>query len=866
MKPTANSILNLGRVVALPLVGLAFAVPAIAQSQGDAFLEEIVVTAQKREQNIMDVPVAITAVTGAQIQESGIKDMFDLQQNVPGLIVGQSQTATTSNFSIRGIGSTSNNFGVESSVGLYVDGVYRSRQSSMINELIDVQAVEVLRGPQGTLFGKNTASGAISIRTVAPSSDSSNSFVEFTTGDLGLARLSAATNIALTDKLALRGTIFSSKRDGYVHDDVLGQEIYNDRDRLGVRLQLGYDNGEDFDMRIIADYAEIDETCCVGISRVDALFAQGVLGSGQVVPGADAARLQLGGTVYTDFPYPMPLPPTVRMGVGFEEYRTAMNAIPNSTNEDMGLSVEFNKDFGGVTLTSVTALRSFDTFDFIDADFTDTLIIERTNAAEQQSISQELRLAGEFGEGSNWVLGGYYFAQTLDSNTRTTGQEQLQDYVFLVQPDLQAAVDGINLVSALTGGALPEAADPFPLGMFADDIVMQDHDGYAVFGQVDWALSEAFTFTLGARYTTETKDIDTVYTQTNPGLFEPDLLEIGTTLFLLQNGLLDPVNNPADAATVVAAFTPTYFPGWGGYLFAPFSPRLPAIDTLEDDQVTGTAKLTWYPSDDLMFYASYATGFKAGGTNADRIWDFLDQVFLPETSNSIEIGFKGDLGDRLRVSASIFHTDYDDFQAQSFTGTGFYLQNAGNIETKGVEIEWTWQALENTEISGYYAHNEGEYKSFEEGVCWDSWPFHNQQDDPGRIPATPGVPADEMPCRRTGSQIPYNPEDRFFLSVMQTVPMGANELFFKAEYTWASEQFTDGDLDPFTLQDDLGLLNVRFGLNMDEWNSTLTVWGRNVTDERWYGGSFDVPLMDGRMNSYPAEPATFGVTFRKNWD
>ena len=207
MKAIGTSILNLSRVVALPLVGLVLAAPATAQEDDSVFLEEITVVAQKREQNIMDVPVAITAITGAQIEESGIKDMVDLQQNVPGLIVGGSQTTTTSNFSIRGIGSTSNNFGVESSVGLYVDGVYRSRQSSLINELVDVQAVEVLRGPQGTLFGKNTASGAINVRTVAPTTDGNDAFVEVTAGDYDLARIAAATNIVLSDNLAFRGTI-----------------------------------------------------------------------------------------------------------------------------------------------------------------------------------------------------------------------------------------------------------------------------------------------------------------------------------------------------------------------------------------------------------------------------------------------------------------------------------------------------------------------------------------------------------------------------------------------------------------------------------------------------------------------------------
>ena len=329
MKLLGPSIRNIG-LVALPLVGLTLAAPATAQEE-TTFLDEITVVAQKREQNLMDVPVAITAVTGAQIEESGIKDMIDLQQNVPGLIVGGSQTTTTTNFSIRGIGSTSNNFGVESSVGLYVDGVYRSRQSSLINELVDVQAVEVLRGPQGTLFGKNTASGAINVRTVAPSTDGSDAFLEVTAGDYGLARVAGAANIVLSDNLAFRGTVFTSQRDGYVQDDnVRGfistasgpvEDLYNDRDRVGLRMQLAYDNGDDLDVRVIADYAEIDEVCCVGTTNVDSIFSQGGLAAGQFINGPDAILMSMGGTVYTNQNYPVPLPPNV-IQADWSDYRT----------------------------------------------------------------------------------------------------------------------------------------------------------------------------------------------------------------------------------------------------------------------------------------------------------------------------------------------------------------------------------------------------------------------------------------------------------------------------------------------------------------------------------------------------------------
>ena len=876
MKPIGTSILNLGRVVALPLVGLVLAAPATAQDEESGFLEEITVVAQKREQNIMDVPVAITAVTGAQIEESGIKDMIDLQQNVPGLIVGGSQTTTTTNFSIRGIGSTSNNFGVESSVGLYVDGVYRSRQSSLINELVDVQAVEVLRGPQGTLFGKNTASGAINVRTVAPSTDGNDAFVEVTAGDYDLRRVAAAANIVMSDNLAFRGTIFSSKRDGYVQDDnafgfissALGpvEDIYNDRDRIGIRLQLGYDNQDDFNLRVIADYAEIDEVCCVGTTRVDSIFSRGGLAAGQVINGPDAILMSLGRTVYTDQMYPFPLPPNV-IQADWGDYRTSLNFAPISQNEDRGISVEMNKELdNGMTFTSVSAYRQFDTFNSIDADFTDTSIAERTNDAQQKSFSQEFRLAGEFGDSSNWVAGAYYFAQDIESNTITIGGTELQTYADLGNaaqglPTLSDITNGVTAISqglALAGIPFPVGAQGFPPGAFANDDVLQEHDGYAVFGQVDWALSDSFELSLGARYTDENKDIDAVYTQTNPGTTVPDLTAIGTTFFLFEQwvagGQMGP---PPDLTPLLAVAQPNE--GWAAWTLAPFSPRPNVRETLSDDQITGTVKGTWFINDSSMLYAAYSTGFKSGGTNTDRIWFFLPQLFNAETSKSMEIGFKGDLGDRFRVAAAIYQTDFEDFQANSFTGTGFNLQNAGDLEVKGVEIEWLWQPLDNTTVSGYFAHNEGEFNSFELGTCWDATPFHTLMPDPGFNPAT-GT------CSRGGEAIPYNPEDRFNVGVTQSFPMGNNDLVFRAEYAWASEQLTDGDNDPLTKQDDFGILNVRLGYNIDSMNASVTLWGRNVTDERYYGGSFDPPLLDtGRTNSYPSEPATYGITFRKNW-
>jgi outer membrane receptor protein involved in Fe transport len=814
-------------------------------------------------------------MSGEQIQAAGIKDMFDLQQNVVGLIVGQSQTSTSTNFSIRGVGSTANNFGVESSVGMYVDGVYRSRQSSLVNDLADIETVEIARGPQGTLFGKNTASGAIILRTRRPSQDREG-FVDVTAGDHGLVKLSAASNFSLTDNVAMRGTVFMSQRDGYVDDVVFGDDFYNDRDRWGARLQLGVNEiGDDFNMRIIADYAEIDETCCVAVSQVDGLVSQASLTSpGGPVFGSDAAIMQIGGLIFTDYPYPPGFfPPNVRTGVGFEDYLVSYDTKPNSTNEDAGLSVEFNKGLGdSATLTSITAYRTFDTFDTIDADFTSLPLISRINEAELESFSQELRISGEFGEGSNYVVGAYYFGQEIDSETFTGDPSGalglLGTYIGAVQPSLGDAVTLVDTISFLVGPPYPPAGTPFTPGVFAFDTVNQDQDGWAVFGQVDWSITDKLTITLGARYTDETKKINSVYVQSAQGP-APDLNALGLIGCQLDQPpgcfatLPPPLQQPPDFMDPATLNTiiPFGFDDWGSYLFPPLAPRPDLQADLSDDQTTGTIKFSWFPTDSTMIYASYATGFKSGGTNVDRISPAFDPIFGPETSESYELGVKAEWGP-VQVKAAIYDVTYDDFQANTFTGTGFNLQNAGKLSTDGFELEMLWRPTDTTEIQINYAHNEGEYDEFTGGTCWDTYLFHAGGFDPGS-----GGDPDAEVCDRTGFEIPYNPEDRAFVALTQEVDLGSTmSMFVRGEYSYTSSQFTDGDLDPFTKQDSFDIVNLRLGINFDNIASTLTLWGRNITDERYFHGSFDQPIGLGRMNSYPSEPATYGVSFVKNFD
>jgi outer membrane receptor protein involved in Fe transport len=865
-------------VVTLPAAALISLLigPVSAQEESNSVFEEIVVTAQKRAQNIMDVPIAVSAVTGSQMVDAGIKDMADLQQNVPNLIVSGSQTTTTSTFSIRGISSTSNNFGVESSVGLYVDGVYRSRQSSMINDLVDVEAVEVLRGPQGTLFGKNTPAGALQVRTVAPSHDQ-DAFIDVTAGDFNLIKLSAAANFSLTDDLAMRGTVFYTERDGYVDDFTLGKDVYNDRDRVGGRLQFLYEPSDDFNMRIIADYSEIDEICCAAVTMVDGIYKHGSI---PAFPdpdnfGSDVLLLNFGGNVFTDFPYPSILvdtlnattPGTIHTGVGVDDHLASMNFLPVSQNEDSGISVEFNKTLAsGATFTSITAFRSFDTYDNSDVDFTDVDLVARINAADQSSFSQEFRLAGEFGDGNNYVVGAYYFGQEIKQSTDTIGTPFLELYLNN-NPDIVDIVTLVDGVASIPGASPPylPAGVPFLPGIWSNDAIVQDQDGWAVFGQVDFALSDDFLLTVGARYTDETKDIDALFTQNTPQGLIPDFGAIALAGCQIQ--MADPecgVFNPFDPATV-GTFAPFFFDGWGAYAFPPLAPRTDLDESLEDDQVTGNIKLTWFASDSSMFYASYATGYKSGGTNTERIPAAFDSVFGPENSTSIEFGFKGDLGP-VRLAIAVYDTEFEDFQAQTFTGSGFNLQNAGTIDNTGVEVEMLWRPTDSFEIQAIYSHNEVEYASFDAGTCWDGYTFHTGIPDPG-LPDDFNSNLDSEICSKTGEAQAYNPEDRLFVALQKEFYFGNDTaLFLRGEYSSYSDQLTDGDLDPFTYQDAFDIINARIGLNFGRSNSSLTLWGRNIGDERYMIGSSDAPVQSGRMHAYPAEPATYGVTFRKGFD
>lgn len=769
---------------------------AVAQ---EVLLEEVVVTAQKREQSQQDVPVAVTALDGQVLEDNGIRDVFDIQAIAPGLRVDQSQSATASNFAIRGVYTSSQNFGLESSVGLYVDDVYRARQSSMINNLVDIQSVQVLRGPQGTLFGRNTPNGAVLINTRAPDFNGEG-FVEVSAGNMNLFSLSGAKSFtAIDDVLAFRVTGFATKRDGFVDDVKLGDDLINDRDRWGVRAQALYTPTDQLSVRVVVDHSEVDEICCgapvyknndSGDMTPDRPNSSGGVDSRAGAMTSDALMASLGGTVLR--------------GENFYDDKVALSFAPISQNEDQGLSVHVDYDLSDeLTLTSISAYRAFDSYDKLDADYSDLDALENENEAEQSSFSQELRL--NYLDDQKSIIGGvFYFTQELDNTSGFfTGEHT-------------AALGGVYAL----GAPLPAAF--FPADGAAFNEVSQSHESWAVFSQMDWFLRDDLTLTVGARYTWEDKEIKAIFTEENAG------------------------------------------PGFA--FFPPLASRSNLNQSLDDGKLTGTLKLSWFAGEDTMFYASYGTGYKAGGTNTDRILEAFDVVFDAENAESYEVGMKAEFPEQaVRLNVALHKTEVDDLQTIAFQGNGFLLANAGVADTYGAEVELLWQAAEKTRVMASYAYSHAEFEDFPGGSCWVATPYHTGNEDPGtdleRLNTT-GVQV----CDRSGGRIAGNPDHSLVLNVRQGFMLSSDmEAFVLGEYVYTDETMTDTNNDPLKAQDAYHLVNLRAGIDFYNWDAQLTLWGRNVFDEDYLATVFDVPIQLGRLNAYSREPATFGVTLRKNF-
>lgn len=829
-----GSVLSLTLVAATPM--------AAAQQEGEqsanAGIEEIVTTATQRAQGVQDVPIAVSAFSADMLEKAGVTDIRDLTALAPSLVLTSSQSETAGAVArIRGIGTTGDNPGLESAVAIFIDGVYRNRTNTGLTELGAVERIEVLRGPQGTLFGRNASAGMISVTTKAPTPE----FEGYATASYGnhdAIRLEGGLSGPLVDgKLAGRVDGVYFKRDGFFDDKVTGED-YNDRDRYLIRTQLEATPSDDLSLRLIFDYSDRQEKCCAAMVIEPSVVSDAMIG----VLGAEFGSGALPGED------PFERMSATSLGRGFQQ-----------DAEEWGVSIQADWDTDIGTFTSITAYRDWDAARSQDIDFTSIDIAFRDTGGfvqEFQTFSQEVRLNGVWGK-LDWLVGAYYADEdlALDDAIRfgrdfTAFADLLVDLADGIPGNGQTAGGapwpGYQALTALvTGGAI---TTPFPEGGgVINDSFRQNSRNWALFTHNIYALTDEMELSVGLRYTNERKKLDASVLTNNPAC-----------LALVQAAGAGAI--PSSLTTLPCA------PFWSPLL------DIEDNDKRKEERLTGTVALNAYLTEDLSTYASYSRGYKGGGFNLDRAGlvqgapDVSQLQFEEEVVDSFELGAKFQSADRSVIfNTALFYSDFSNFQLNAFDGTSFVVVNLPKAETYGVEIDSMWRPITFLSLAGGLTYAKTQY-----GTSGFDGPNFEQPSAANPL----GGAFWQLP----GNRLTNAPRWSVTGAATWQQPVGDGlEVLIHLDGRYTSKMNTGSDLDVEKIQSGYFLLNGRVGLGDIDGRWQIELWGRNLLDKDYFQVAFDAPLQGSGtagnpiapstqvFNAFAGDPRTWGVTLRSRF-
>jgi iron complex outermembrane recepter protein len=852
MRSAMLSTISIG---SLGLGSVAYAQDEAApQAEDEEFAEDaIIVTATKREQTLQDTPVAVSVTSAEAIERSQVRDLIDLQTLVPSLKVGQLQSSANTNFIIRGFGNGANNAGIEPSVGVFIDGVYRSRSAAQIGDLANIRRVEVLRGPQSTLFGKNASAGIISIVTQEPQFDFGGG-VEVSYGNLDALVVKANVTGPISEQIAFSLEGNYNKRDGYIDVVNLGTKS-NDRNRYGVRGQLLIEPSDALKIRLIADYDKIDEICC---------------GVANVVNGPTGAVVNaLAGGVGLD-------PNDPYSHTVFQNFES-VNKIKN-----YGFSGQIDWDLtDSLSLTSISAYRAVRSFTNQDSDFTGADLIGDNRADTAiNTYTQELRIASNFDGPLNFLLGGFYSNEDIDIASQLTFGRNFRGYAdFLTRNPLTPAVPGAyvafeSTIRALAG--LPAATPTTQFGA-AGQGRFENYDyknkAISVFGQVDFEVVENFTLTAGFNYTNDKKRVATANTSTD--VFSSiDLVQVGYNFAITPVAFGGLGLTPAQAGPFASSASNPFL-GLRPLQFLPPFLNFPnAVEDgrTKDSDLSYTFRAAYKIDSNLSAYATYATGFKATSFNLSTDSRPFPTDFIPgspfavpapaaspirtaglavnnltagtryagpEDATVYEVGLKGQFPG-FGFNMAIFKQVLKGFQSNVFTGTGFVLGNAEKQSTTGLEIDASITPTKGLNFTASYTYLDPKYNRFTGGSAFNATNNIVPTDLTGRTPT--GISKHSVSVGGT-----YKLE----LS-------GGNELIFHTDYAMNSAYQIAQGL-PFKAS--IESLNASLAFAMEN-GLEVSVWGRNLTEPQYNPVIFASVAQSGSLSGYPPPPRTYGVSAR----
>ena len=820
------------------LAGLV-AVPAYAQeadsereSRKNNGLEEIVVTATKRTENVQDVPIAITAYSAEALESKGISEVVSIGNLTPNVTLdaGTPFSGSSSVLSayIRGIGQNDFAFNLDPGVGVYLDGVYLARSVGANQDLLDIERVEILKGPQGTLFGRNSVGGAISIVTKAPS-DELGFKAEVTGGRFGRFDVKGSLNLPIAQGVT-SSLSFSSKRNdgfqkvipfpgfasGFVDDSFpsFGQgtsDRHGGENQYTIRGKLRVEASNDVTITLVGDYLSQNNNGVAStliktaVNPADPSNVFGPLYNGCVAGALPAFAITglcnniLGGS---------PIGGIISNGTSLiydDKYvspsidKTYANGNNFSRLKNYGASATIDWNLGFGNLKSITAYRELHWKSAQDSDGSPLPLLHTSFETNQEQFSEELQLTGDAVDGRlRYVLGAYYFEESGN----------LHDLVTFPAGLLQ--IDGNNLLST---------------------------KAYAAYANVNFAVTDQLSITVGGRYTKENKRFTGLQSDANGFFYKANgyaTPDEAARVALCTVGAANPslIGIPAGlfcypSASNIFQVYPVAPPGGFRQSFNNFSPKI---------------GVEFKPNDDVLIYASWSKGYKTGGwttrLTTPQPAGTTAPTFGPEKATTYEIGVKSELADRRAIlNVSGFYTDYTGIQLNFQVGTSPTLANAGDAEIYGVEAELQAAPVDNLTLSAAVGYIHAEYKNIAFGVT--------------------GV--------TTSHSLPKTPEWKFSFSPQYTIDLGnGGQMLLNADYTHTSSLYNDTENTELLKRPATDMMNASITYREPNEKWSLSIGATNLLDDRYLSVGH-AQIAGGQIYGTYSRPREWYVTGRVNF-
>jgi len=738
-----------------------------------AQLEEIVVTAQKRSESLQDTPIAITAFTATALADK----VFDTTSPIGGVSSGAAVF-------IRGIGNTDFSLTTDPGVGTYVDGVYVARSVGGVLDVLDVERIEVLRGPQGTLFGRNTIGGAINIVSRKPA-DQFEAAVEGTIGNDGRADLRASIDIPFSDTFKSSWSISSKNRDGFVDRPLVGDEL-GDEERLSFRGSFDFTPNEKWDFQATFDYTDIDESAAPSV-----------------------------GVGFTAGPGPQrnnpPAPPNGAgvLGVSF----LLDNSIPLPTGSTVNPFIPGAPEFLGVIGNGLTTLSQF-VVDDIEADvsfgtspqFSQVEVFGTSFVANYHGNNFDLKYTGSFRNTESQFANDsdnspFQLTEIINDNydvDQVTHELQLTGSAFNDRFKYAAGIfyfdeegtDDVNVPLSLPSPDFGPGSGAVFSAVLRNDAVVENTSEAAYF-QATYDINDAWAVTGGIRYTEDDKSF--AFTQ-----------------FIGANLANDPLPFLVGAPGIEAQVDP------GGPLVSGLIPLVgdgtgEVRETFDETQFK--LGVDGQITDNTLVYYSFSQGFKSGGFVLRYVAAVPEPLsFTPETLDTHEIGIKWQSSDnRFRVNAAAYTSEYEDIQVTLFdTLGGPITDNAGTADINGFELELTALFTDNFKLDLGYGYVDAEYTSI-----------------------TPNPALVLSSVIDIDDELVNTPENTFSLGLEYTVNLaGPMDLTLRADYSFTDDVFNDSQNSEFLFQESTDVFSTSVKLSLSD-NNELVFWAENLTDERY---------------------------------